>query len=702
MGRGGAHRGRGAPAAAPAPVPSLSLRDPRVLAVAAVVAGCVLFSVTTLTTSTDLWQHLLVGRVIWETRSVPLRHLWSYPLYGQPDVLPSWGFRFLLWPFYALGGDLGLQLWRWLTTLAAFGTGWWTARRLGARGLAPLFVIAICALAYRGRAEVRPETLVAVLLALQIALLERRRLRGGGSLGLIAIAWAWANVHISYFLGLVLIAIHALEEWRAARAAATSGAGAPSAGAAAAPAPTGPRARLERLPLPLVGALALAVSFANPFGWRALWQPFEYFFLWRDQPVFRIIPELWPLAQTWQTHLRSGLPVVMAAWVLLALWRPRGRRFDLVEALTCLLFVGLTLLNRRFYGFLMIAAVPYLSRDLSEWAGALRWPARRVRPGARAALVAAAAVLLSIPEWTRPGMPFGIGWQDYQFPYRACDFIAAHRLHGPMFNPNYYGGYVLWRFWPERSLLPFMDVHQTGTRADRDLYAYASIRREAWDELARRHHIELAMVDGHQEWILGDHLLDFLDREPDWALVFRDDAAALYLRRSSPQGPAADSLAYRVMPAGNEALVALWPRIARDPALRERLKAELERCVASSRFNAHAHSNLANLAFMEHDRAGARRHLLAALRADPAFFTVHRRLGYLLMDEGRWREAIREFERECAVSGTRLDEYQRMAEAWEKLGDRRRAVRFYRRELDLHPANDAARQGLARLEGVGP
>jgi tetratricopeptide (TPR) repeat protein len=247
-----------------------------------------------------------------------------------------------------------------------------------------------------------------------------------------------------------------------------------------------------------------------------------------------------------------------------------------------------------------------------------------------------------------------------------------------------------------------MDVHQTGTRADRDLYTYASIRREAWDELARRHGVELAMVDGHQEWILGDHLLDFLDLEPDWALVFRDDAAALYLRRSSPQGPAADSLAYRVMPGGNEALVALWPRIVRNPALRDSLKAELERCAASSRFNAHAHSSLANLAFMEKDRAGARRHLLAALRADPAFFTVHRRLGYLLMGEGRWREAIREFERECAINRTRLDEYARMAEAWEKLGEPHRAVQLYRRELDLHPGNEAARHALARLSGIGP
>ena len=692
MGRG-RQRHRGSPEpAAPAAIPPLPLRDPRALAVVAVVTACVVLSVTTLESSTDLWQHLLVGRVIWETHSIPLRHLWSYPVYGQPDVLPSWGFRFLLWPFYALGGDLGLQVWRWLTTLAAFGTGWLTARRLGARGLTPLFVIAVCVLTYRGRAEARPETLAAVLLALQILVLERRRTVRSGGLALIAIAWVWANVHMSYFLGMALLAIHGLEEWRAGRASVACVQ--PAAG-------TGLLARLGRLPLPAVGLLAVAISLVNPFGWRALWQPFEYFFLWRNEPIFKIIPELWPLTRTWQSHLRSGLPIVMGAWVLLVLWRPHRRRPDLREALTCLLFVGLTLLNRRFYGFLMVAGMPYLARDLSEWAGAIRWPALAVRPGARAALVAAAAVLVSIPEWTRPGMPFGIGWQHDQFPYRACDFIAQHRLHGPMFNPNYYGGYVLWRFWPDRSLLPFMDVHQTGTRADRDLYTYAPTRREAWNELVRRHHIELAMVDGHQEWILGDHLLDFLDSDPDWALVFRDDAAALYVRRGGSMSHVADTIGYRLMPAGNEAMVALWPRLADDPALRATLRSELERCAASSPFNAHAHSHLANLVFLEHDRAAARRHLLAALRADPTFLTVHRRLGYLLMDEGRWREAIREFRKECEVNPTRLDEYLRIAVAWERLGDSRQAARWYRRELALHPASDPARQGLQRVAGAG-
>ncbi|HEY3216033.1 MAG TPA: hypothetical protein VGK93_06030 [Candidatus Eisenbacteria bacterium] len=42
---------------------------------------------------TDFWQRLLVGRVIWETQGIPHSQIWTWPTFGAPDVLPSWGFR---------------------------------------------------------------------------------------------------------------------------------------------------------------------------------------------------------------------------------------------------------------------------------------------------------------------------------------------------------------------------------------------------------------------------------------------------------------------------------------------------------------------------------------------------------------------------------------------------------------------------------
>jgi len=58
---------------------------------------------------------------------------------------------------------------------------------------------------------------------------------------------------------------------------------------------------------------------------------------------------------------------------------------------------------------------------------------------------------------------------------RAGDFIARNGIRGRFFNHFELGGYLLWRFWPERDRLPFMDVHQAGTRRERSAYTQALV-----------------------------------------------------------------------------------------------------------------------------------------------------------------------------------------------------------------------------------
>lgn len=651
--------------------------------VLAVLAG---LGVTFLLTTPDFWQHLLVGKAIFALGRVPQEHLWTWPSYGQREVLPSWGFTGLLWPFWAAGGAAGLEAWRVLTTLAAFGVSWWTARRLGARGVTPLVVIAACVLAYRVRSQVRPETLVAVLLALEIAVLERRRVSGGGAIALVAIACAWANVHLSYWIGLALIGIHAM----AARERRDAG----SAGAA-----PNMLARIDGAGTWVVLAVAIAVSFANPFGWRALAQPFEYFFVWRNEPVYRTISELQPLWQTWRSEMRSGLPILVLAWPLLIAVRAAMRRFDAVEAWTALLFTALAIFNSRFAGFLAVAMAPYLARDLSERAGAMRWPAFLRPAAARAALALALFAVLAGVGAADRRMRFGVGWVPTLYPTAACDFIAAHDVRGRMFNPYYFGGYVAWRFWPDRARLPFMDIHQSGTRKDRELYALSFANPEKWSELDGERDFDLVLHSGHQEWVRGDRLLDTLDADSSWALVFRDDAAALYVRRAR-YAALADSFGYRTMPAGAQGFIRMGATIARDSVLRRSLRAELERAIASSSLDAWAHSSLANLDFLEGDHAAARHDLTAALAVEPTLIGAHRRLGYLEMSEGRWREAIAEFEAERKSASPIDDEYARMGEAWEKLGDRAKAAAAYRKHLDVHADDDEVREELRRVSAA--
>src|SRR5262249_24393025 len=151
----------------------------------------------------------------------------------------------------------GLYVWRWLTTLVAFSLVWMTTRRMGARGFVPLLALVWGALIYRGRSQVRPETLAPVLVALTVWLLElrRARVRAGVAFGwcdpifwLVPVVWIWVTAPLSWFLAFVLLGVHALDLMM------VPGRRPP------------PLATLKRLVL--TASAMLAVALLNPFGWE--------------------------------------------------------------------------------------------------------------------------------------------------------------------------------------------------------------------------------------------------------------------------------------------------------------------------------------------------------------------------------------------------------------------------------------------------
>src|ERR1044072_1807334 len=169
--------------AANAQLPAPAWDHPAARLAVAVAFACILVSVSFRLYEYDFWQHLTLGKAIWQLKAVPRVELWTWPDYGSARISPSWGFSFLLWPFWALGGDIGLATRRWLTTTGGGGLRWNPARAMGSRPLPPLVGLWVCGLLYRQRAQIRPETLAAVLLAAELWLLETRSRPGSGGDG---------------------------------------------------------------------------------------------------------------------------------------------------------------------------------------------------------------------------------------------------------------------------------------------------------------------------------------------------------------------------------------------------------------------------------------------------------------------------------------------------------------------------------------
>lgn len=639
----------------------------------AILAACLVTSTTFQLNDSDVWEHLAVGKAIWALRTIPGTHLWSWPTYGTPETLPSWLFCMLLWPFWATAGITGLFVWRWLTVLAVFSTCLLTARRMGARSLAPLLVIAVCGLVYRVRTQVRPETLSTLILAIELCVLESRR-RGGPdrTRWIIPLSMVWANAHISYFLSFVLLGAY-LMPWATPQ-----------------PRPSG-RGRQVQRNLAMTALGAAAACFVNPFGWHALAQPIQYFFEWRHEPLFTTIAELHGI--DWPFHARDGLLILMFVWPALQLWRGASRVGDAVEATLWGVFTALALFNQRFVGTWAVVAAVFLGRDLA-WAVEERWLAKRHVPRwLEAATISALCVLVSVPEWSRRELRLGIGVDPLSTPVGACDFMVRHGIRGRIFNHFELGGYLLWRFWPERDRLPFMDIHQSGTPRIRLEYAAAMSDRGVWGRAAREYQFEVAIVK--RMHARGDNLLNFLDADSTWSMVFVDDVAAVYVLRHGRFDGIANSLAYRIVPGGMERLGTLGTRVAGDQQVAEDLRRELDRMVGESAANSSAHSMLATLDMLEGRWESARAHLIAAHRVDllvPLFFT---RLAQLDQAEKRWRSAIENLER-ARRNGEAPHIDAEIAPLLEQLGDQSRAHRAYEAALELEPSNGTLRQGAFR------
>src|SRR5262245_43571971 len=565
-----------------APAPALPLRHPAMIDALAVALAGVAASVTFVLFETDVWQHLLVGKAIWSLGHVPTTQLWTWSSYGDPEVNSAWLFRVIIWKVWSWGGVWGLQIWRWVTTLAAFALLWATARRLGARGFAAVPVMIACVLVYRLRSQIRPETLASVYLALALWILEtRRRKRAGDATAADRTAWlpvlalAWANTHISYFLGFALLGIHWLDEqvaaWRGDRAA-----------------------RPNRLLV--IGVVSVLASLINPFGWRALVQPFDFALHWRNEPMFTSIGELQHLPLV--ALLWNGVPFVMVLWPLLLVWRALRRGPDLAETLSFVFFAAIAWSSMRFLGYVSLVAVPYLARDLDDWVAARRWPVWSASPWVRAGLVGAACMALGWRAWTAPVAGIGVGIDERYVPVRAADWIQANDVRGRMFNHFHFGGYLLYRFWPDRGRLPFARIHPEALRRE-DRLGYEAARTDpaGWYALDQRHRFDYAVL--YRRQLGGDVVLDVLDADPGWALVFVDDVAAIYVRRDGPLAPLAERFAYRTTPAGKRAIAAFGRAVSADTALRARAESELRRQIAGSKWNAMSGSLLANLELMD-------------------------------------------------------------------------------------------------------
>lgn len=120
-----------------------------------------------------------------------------------------------------------------------------------------------------------------------------------------------------------------------------------------------------------------------------------------------------------------------------------------------------------------------------------------------------------------------------------------------------------------------------------------------------------------------------------------------------------------------------------DPAAREQAAAAYQRCLELDPGFASAHINLGTLYYHDRNFAAAERSYRAAIALDPAYALAHFNLGNVLDETGHLEAAIAAYLEAVRLAPTYADAHYNLALAFQRHGERRRAVPHWRQYLGL-------------------
>lgn len=419
----------------------------------------------------DYGLHLRIGQEVADSWRPVLVDYHSHTIPGAPYPDHEWLTQGAFFKLHELLGDGGMVALKGLLVGAALAL---TAASVPGPVLLKLAAVTAVMLLGFDHSHMRPHLLSWVFAGLLNLLLERRL-----NWAVLALLLLWGNSHGSVLLGVGIAALHFLELfWQT---------------------------RQRRL---LIWAAACAVApLFNPNGTGIYTLFFEISghtaFIGEWQPYTPDKAAFWLLAA-----------IVGLATFRLLKTRPLNP-FDLLRV-SALGFLGFQSSRNG-----VIAAV-FLAPLLGRCSGPIvsRWSPRLQRVAA-ALLAAVVLVALGIRASQERALRFEL--DPEHLPVAAVRFVQRHGLAGPVFNDYNFGGYFLWRAWPDHPV--FVDGRTEVYKGQvLDEYLAVSGAEPGWEEIVERYGISFFVVRPERD--VGRVLLD----HEGWDLVYFDYNAAIFVR----------------------------------------------------------------------------------------------------------------------------------------------------------------------------
>jgi hypothetical protein len=482
--------------------------------------------------------HIRNGELILRTRSITRTDPFSATMNGQPWYAWEWLYDVEIAGIHRWTGLNGVVFLTALVIASSFTLTFWLTLRRGASLLISLVLLILALGASAIHLFARPHVLSWLLAVIWFWLLDSSEGATDGRsarqlIWLPAIMLLWVNVHGGFVLGFVLCGIYLVSglvtRWQTHDAASQKRV-------------SGWLRRLTG-----VTGVALLAGLVNPFGYKLYVHVYEYLsdrFLMNHIDEFRS-PDFHGIAQQCFAALLLITIVALAAG---------GRRLRNSQLLVILFaaYSGLYASRSLPVSALLLTLIlsPLLSQTLADASVnvAIMAPARRVlsrlrdfsqrmtraQAGFRGHLWPALAVLMGLTVCLHHGMLgshqlMRAHFSEKRFPVEAVNVMEQRGLHQPIFSEDYWGGYLIYRLYPQNQV--FVDDRH-------DFYGDAFLKR-----YLRIIHVEpgweAALAAMNPDCILlprESSLTTILKEMPQWKVSYEDATAVLFEKMNAGSG----------------------------------------------------------------------------------------------------------------------------------------------------------------------
>lgn len=465
----------------------------------------------------DLGRHIVVGDYILTNQSIPVNDLFSHSKYGDPVTPHEWLSQGVFALVNRLSGLNGVVILCAVLIGTVYAWAYHFSVRKSGSPLASLFVVILAASAGSLHWLTRPHLFTLLFLIIWYDLLDRLVSGKKSALWLLPITMlCWVNLHGAFIAGFALLAgFVAGVVWDGWFARSIN-----------------PDDARRRIVLLFTSGLSSAiVTLVNPVGWR-IWETSIGYLQNRYlvSHTAEYLPPDFHQSSTWPFLL-----LICLSLLVIGLIRPNipGYMPFLVAGWT-----GMALVSTRNIPLYGIIVSPLLAISLKSG---------NQLPIFRSVFRLDSKISMSekmIKGWIFPilvivcsffllskGVQLDFGSRGNQFlpekfPVDAVNWLEENPQDGNMFNYFPWGGYMLYRLWPENRV--FIDG-QTDFYGEELTRVYESILEA---QLGWETNLENFGID----WIIfpkDEPLVQKLVLSPDWEQIY-EDSVSVILRRELP------------------------------------------------------------------------------------------------------------------------------------------------------------------------